>query len=643
MYQTTNNQNDLNTATATYRFYGLDRTRRPSRGAMEDMRNMSSSEFPCAAPAPAKVTVVSVTKDIQAAAAPDSSVSTAVTGLTGVMNGAFYYNGVKKSGKTILRSDYNWTIERLSKVYIINGTGAAGKSAYTYNADTDEFNSLVAKKEGGRYIIAYMDKLIVTAGSDTYGNYLETYRYVHTDVYNHQVTLDDGSVMDGDDFYSQYNSCSTPTNIFDRFFDIGDEIEISGFTKDGPGGRLWYYTGGSGDSGEVAEVTNYDVSVNNTVDKTMHRMSTIDNDAIVLAQITKFDVTASAGSYAHRVYFNLYDKTGVANDFKDMLHRGTNNANYYAQGVTLSRAYPAFSDITVHDGRIWGTTVNGEFIYGSSSDVIGDFSADSINKGLAIRITPDIPGVFTGICSYGSYLLVFKESAIILVYGSGAAGYRYETISGIGCIDPKSIAVTPNGVIFLSYKGFYIYSGSTPRLISDKLNTSYTAAVAGFDGNIYYASALRDAGERELLAYDMRYGTWHIRDDFDALGMFRFKGGFYFTDTRHIYTESGAPGEWSFTLARTTDNSLDHKTVNEIWIYADVSEDADFTVYTEVANHGWRQHTTFDDTGLKLFRCPVRALSGTNYRIRIDGHGKVVFYEIEVKESDQKGRRYKER
>ena len=134
-----------------------------------------------------------------------------------------------------------------------------------------------------------------------------------------------------------------------------------------------------------------------------------------------------------------------------------------------------------------------------------------------------------------------------------------------------------------------------------------------------------------------------IRDSFEALDMFRFRDGFYLADTRHIYTESGEPSEWSFTLARTNDSSLDNKTVNELWIYAEVSEDADFTVYTEVADRGWRQHTTFDDTGLKLFRCPIRALSGTNYRIRIDGHGKVVFYELEVKESDQKGRRSKER
>ncbi len=633
MYQTTNNQNDTNTATTTYRFYGLDRTRRPSRGAMEDMRNMSSGEFPCAAPAPSRAAVVSVSKDIQATAAPDSSVSDTVTGLTGVMDGAFYYNGVKKSRNTILRSDYNWTIARLSKVYILNGIGASGKAAFTYNADTDEFRPLTNT----------MDRLIVTAGQDNYGNYLETYRYRHSAVSDHQVTLDDGSRMLGDDFFDKYKSYETESNIFAGCFQVGDEIEISGFPADEPGGRLWYYDGSSGDGGEVRPVATYNVSYNNTVDMSAARMSGIDNDDIVHAAVKRFEVTVAGYRYAHRIYFELLDKTGAQNEFRNMLNLGTNNANYYAQGVTLRLAYPAFTDIAVHDGRIWGTTANGEYIYGSSSDNIGNFSGESVNEKLAIRLTPDIPGKFTGICEYGSYLLAFKESTIILIYGSTDAGYRQETMQGIGCIDPKSIAVTPQGVIFLSYKGFFIYSGSTPRLISDKLNMQYTAAVAGYDGNIYYASALRADGVRELLAYDMRYGTWHIRDDFEALGMFRFRGGFYLADKRKIYTESGEPEAWSFTLARATDNTLDNKTVNEIWIYVDVSAGAEFTVYTDVSDGGWRQHTTFTDTGLKLFRCPIRALSGTNYRIRIEGHGKAVFYEIEVKESDQKGRRYKER
>ncbi len=632
MYLTEMRENDSSKSRGTYRFYGLDRTRHPSRGAMEAMTNMTAAEFPCASPAPSRMAAVSTAKDIQSAAAPDNLISGSVEGLTGVMDGAFYYNGARKSGTRILRTDYDWTIERLGKVYIINGTGSGGKAAFTYNADVDEF----------RYFTPTMDLLIVTAGiDDNKGCYLETYRYTHTAVYNYGVELDDGFWMEGSDFFGKYNSSEKQDNIFEQYFKVGDEVEISGFPGSPSNGRLWYYDSPY-DTGEVIPM-DLDVSVNNTVDKSAGRMSRIDRDAIALAVVSGFDVTFAGGCYAHRIFFELSDKNGVKNEFKDMVKKAQGNRNLYAQGVTLRLAYPAFSDITVHDNRLWGTTMNGEFIYGSASDDISDFSGASINEKLAVRLTPYVPGQFTGICSYESYVVAFKENAVILVYGSAAAGYRTETISGIGCIDPRSVAVTPQGVIFLSYNGFYIYNGSTPGLISDKLNTQYAAAVAGFDGNIYYASALRADGVRELLAYDMRFCTWHVRDDFNALDMFRFKGDFYFVDKRHIYTESGEPDEWSFTLARTTDNTLDNKTVNELWIYAEISDGAEFTVYTEVTDGGWRKHSTFADPGLKLYRCPVRALAGTNYRIRIDGQGSVVFYEIEVRESEYKGRRYKER
>lgn len=634
MEQYTNMARDSSQSVLTDRFYGLNRTRKPNQGEMESMQNMSSGEFPCASPALSRSAVVSVSNDIQAVAAPDSSASSGVTGLTGIMNGAFYYNGVKKSGTNLLPSDYTWLMERLGNIYIIAGYKGTSKAVYSYNATTNKFDDYLPS----------MDKLIVTAGiDDNRGNYLETFRYDYQEVRDHTATLVDGTTMTGADFFDKYNSQSKTENIFAKVFSEGDDLEISGFPAQGAvGGMSWWFNVNTG----VHEYIQAGTELNNTVDLSAElNIEDVSKNAIVSAIVTGFEVKpyqmdGGAVCYRHRIYFNLLDKEGDNIEFIDLA--GLTNA-VYVMGIKLTRKIPAFTDITTHDNRLWLTSPSGMSIYASSSDEIYDFSGESITEGLAARLNTLIPGKFTGICSYQSYVVAFKESHILIIYGSNAATYRLEAISGIGCIDPKSIAVTPNGVIFLSYKGFYIYSGSTPRLISDKLNMQYAAAAAGFDGNIYYVSALRADGVRELLAYDMRYGTWHIRDDFEALGMFRFKGRFYFADKRNIYTESASPDEWSFTLARTTDNTLDHKTVNEVWIYADVSEDADFTVYTDVSDSGWRQHTTFNDTGLKLFRCPIRALSGTNYRIRIDGHGKIVFYEIEVKESDQKGRRYKER
>ena len=618
-------------AVSTYRFYGLNRTRRPGRGEMEDMVNMTSSEYPCAAPAPSRAAVVETEEDILCAAAPDSSVTDEIGGLTGITGGGFYYNGVKKSGKAFLGDDMDWTVIRLRTVYIINGAGEREKAMYVYNPSTDKFSDLITT----------MDRLILTAGEDEDGCFLETFRYNISEVSDHEVTLDDGSVMKGWEFYEKYGSPTTDTNIFSEYFSIGDEIEISGFPKKNSGGRLWYYTGGSHDTGEVVAVTNYDVSMNNTVDRTLVRMADIERDAIVLAVVKGFSVTLAGGRYAHRIYFELTDKTGAAVSFRNMLSLGTGGANYYAQGVRLRHSFPAFSDIAAHHERVWGVTVNGEYIYASTSAEPISFLPSAVISGSALRLVPEVPGKFSGICEYGSYILAFKENELFLIYGSGGKGYISETVRGIGCIDRRSIAVTHAGVIFLSCKGFYIYDGSVPRLISQKLNTRYIAAVAGFDGSVYYASAIRDDGSAELLAYDMQYGMWHVRDSFRAVSMFRFRGGFYLAGARGIYTESGAPGEWSFTLARTTDNTLDKKAVNELWIYADVAPGACFTVSTGAEGDALTDHALFNEPGLNVFRCPVRAKSGVSYRVRLTGSGSVVFYELEVRKGQTAARRYK--
>lgn len=621
-----------NKAVNVYRFYGLNRTRKGARGEMEDMTNMSSSEYPCAAPAPSREAVAVTDADILTAAAPDSSVSERVAGLTGVAGGSFYYNGVNKSGRTVLNTSYDWRIARQRNLYIISGAGASGKDLFVYNIDTDAFTNLITT----------MDKLIVTAGVDTYGSYLETIRYEFSAVFYNAAALPDGSTMYGYEFYDKYSSVSESDNIFEKYFNIGDELEISGFPKNRDGGRLWYYNGGTGDNGDVVPASNYDVSVNNTVDKSLYHLSDIDRDAIVLARVKRFSVINSAGKHGHRIYFELTDKAGNGIEFKSMLSKGASGANYYAQGVVLKLACPAFSDIAVHNERLWGAAVNGESIYASSAADISDFTPASLAADYAARLVPDIPGPFTGLAEYGSYLLAFKENAVILIYGSNVKGYICETIRGIGCIDKNSIAVTHSGVIFLSYNGFYIYDGSAPRLISSKLNTRYTEAVAGFDGNLYYASAQRDDGGCELLSYDMRYGLWHVRDSFHAAGMFPFRGGFYFAASRGIYKESGTPGEWSFTLARTTDNTLDNKAVNELWIYAEVAEGAYFTVATSAGNDDFIDHAVFREPGHNVYRCPVRVRGGAHYRIRLTGAGRVVFYEIEIRKGAMTSRRYKD-
>ncbi|MBR0360235.1 MAG: hypothetical protein IIX21_03900, partial [Clostridia bacterium] len=316
----------------------------------------------------------------------------------------------------------------------------------------------------------------------------------------------------------------------------------------------------------------------------------------------------------------------------------------YCSGVTLKRRMRTFDNITLHHGRIWGSTPSGNQIYGSASDDIFSFSSADITNKFAARIPSDAPGTFTALCSYNNDLVAFKHDSITVISGTNPTNYSATIIKGIGCISPRSAISTPGGVIFLSYKGFYAYSGSIPYLISDKLNTPYVDAVAGQSTDRYFAVGVKSDGTRELVKYDMSRDVWYKEDDIPAIDMFHFKGGMYICTETTLYECDNLDGvsfEWYLESVPLRNYTIDNKAVCELWILADVSEGAHFKVWTQNDREEWRLHSTFTETGLKVFNCPVRAENATTYKYKISGSGKVVIHEIEIHTAEG-GRRYKE-
>ena len=611
-----------------YNFYGLNRTRKRSKGEMEDMLNMSSREYPCASPRLGRKKIAEA-ENIVVACAPDETTVSEVTGITGIADGSFYYNGEVKSGKFILRPEWAWSVERMGNLYIINGYNADKKKSemYYYNIDTDEFS------EGG----TVMSDLIVTSGP----NYLRTIHYDddYSKIYNYKVTLSDGTVIDNSAFYKKYakssGTMSTENNIFEQYFKVGDEVTIEGFpTASENEGQLWYYM-----SGNIHKPLSKGAGYNNTVDTdNMATTKNVDKYSICTAYVKSFLIrNMSNGKYAHEIYFDLYNKDGEAVEFDEL----TSQPNY-CSGVRISKRKRALTNIAIHQGRIWGTAPTGNRLYASSSDDIFSFSSEDILNKYAVRLNSDTPGTFTGLCSYNNDLIAFKNHSIEIVSGTNPNNYSLSVIPGIGCIDGKSIATTPDGVIFLAGRGFYLYNGALPQCISLKLNRNYQSAVSGFDGCSYYTSAKNSEGNNELLVYNTRYGMWHIEDDFDAKSFFDFNNGFYLSDGKNLYKADSDEGvDWSFTLMRNYDNNFNLKGINEIWIRADIAENAQFTVETAVDNEDFVKHMSFNKQGLNIYRCPIRPIMSVDYRVKISGKGEVVIYEIEMKKTGG-GRKYKE-
>lgn len=617
-----------------YTFGGINRKNNGYRTEFSDMYNMSADEYPCAAPRGRRREIATAGK-INTACAPDATNVSEVTGITGVYDGGFYYNGTLKSGKFILSSDWSWQIEQKGNTYIINGYDKANVRSimYYYNIDTDEFN------EGGKV----MRNLIL----QSYGHYLVTPSDDDYGVDSYQCTTPDGVVIKNRDFWTTYREYTTDAtdytttlsstkNIFEQYFKVGDEITIEGFPGTGNGGQIWDTT-----TSGVQPQPGIGAERNNTVDTdNMTTTDSLSKYSICTAKIKSFSIkTVARGKAYHYVYFDLFNKNGEVVEFKDMY---TNN--YYCSGITLKKRTRAFDNITIHHGRIWGSSPSGNQIYASASDDIFSFSSDDIVSRYAARIPSDTPGTFTALCSYNNELVAFKPDSITIISGTNATNYTATIIDGIGCISPRSAVVTPGGIIFLSYNGFYAFSGSTPYLISDKLNTSYVDAVAGRNTDTYFASATRSDGTRELVKYNMAKDIWYKDDEVPAIDIFPFKDKMYICTDTTLYecnNPDGTSFEWYFESVPLRNYTIDNKAVCELWILADVSEGAHFKVWTQNDREEWRLHSAFSETGLKVFNCPVRAENATTYKYKISGSGKVVIHEIEIHTAEG-GRRYKE-
>ena len=625
------------TKSSVFNFYGLNRTRRTSKGEFVDMENMSTLEYPCAAPRGRRKKVVSGIENIQYACAPLISDTDKINSFTGIANEKFYYNGNVVSGENLLRSSWEWSTVIMGDMYIINGISPTHSEniIYSYHPASDEFSI-----QGG-----YMDKLLVTVKKDSNGWFLENFRYLYrTDSGNgvyfneYEITLEDGTTVSNEDFFDKYAGKGADyfpdTNFWESYFKVGDEVSIYGFPKEKQSENIQLFTFST--SNGIKPQPNLFYPDNNTVDvDVVPNLSELSDRTIVRAIVKDFKSTKTSSGIngstrnLHRMYLSLYNKNGTEIDMEDM-------EEVYCLGVKVVLKKPALSRICTHNGRIFGTHVNGKYIYGSSSVLLYDFSADSINKKYAARLSDFTPGNFTGICEYGSSLLVFKEQSITIIGGDNPENYYIDTINGIGCIDPRSISVTQKGVIFLSYNGFYVFSGNVPQCISLKLNTKYKSAVSGFDGEIYYAAAVRaDSGERELLTFDTIRNLWHKQDSLDIIGYFRAKGKFYFVHDDCVSeinsTDADAPSvQWSFTSVPYHENTLDLKALENLYFRVELEKGAYFIVYSRCDDGEFKLRAKYSEPGMNVIHCPIKTEMGHTYQYRIVGGGNVVFFEIET-------------
>jgi hypothetical protein len=131
---------------------------------------------------------------------------------------------------------------------------------------------------------------------------------------------------------------------------------------------------------------------------------------------------------------------------------------YTTGGILDNAGPPPCKLITNYQNRLWlGGLEEPESVWFSQPFVSGE--GPRFNETLSLRMKFPVKAL----ASLDSQLVVFGEDAIQVVAGSGPPatggldiGFRiFDVASDVGCIDPRSVVVYRDGVLFQSRKGLY--------------------------------------------------------------------------------------------------------------------------------------------------------------------------------------------
>lgn len=320
----------------------------------------------------------------------------------------------------------------------------------------------------------------------------------------------------------------------------------------------------------------------------------------------------------------LYNKHGEKVVFTNSTERNT---------ITLSVPIPVMNHVCVHNNRLWGTAENGEFIYASK---LGDCFNFNVFQGLSddswySKIGS--PGKFTGICSYRTSVVAFKQDCIHHVYGDSPKNFSIPKQTAGGCVDGRSI-VELNGILYYrAANGFRSYRGGEPEDISPQLPFSCDTCVAGTDGQRYYALVTRSIYQRDLLVYDPDHGIWLREDDTPFLDFLHFGGNFYAATREGVWLfDHGLEAvSWSLTTQPLNLNTMEYKAPNCIWLRLDAAVGTQLQVSVAFDDNPFVLCTdTIIRGGHRTHRIPVRLNPCDSFRLRISGRGNAVLHAMEL-------------
>jgi len=244
--------------------------------------------------------------------------------------------------------------------------------------------------------------------------------------------------------------------------------------------------------------------------------------------------------------------------------------DYQNSGALDNTAPTAASIIAEGKDRIWlaGFEDTSEIRYSKQH-----FSGEAVNFNDALTITiPEDGGAITGLRVVGNTLIIFKRTSVYGLPGDGPNNLGFGQFGAaqlltndVGCIDQRSIAATPLGLMFQSEKGIYLLTGQFQALYIGAEVEAYnsqtiTDAVVSDDKN--HVTFLTSSGR--TLLYDYLFKQWSTFTNHEGMAAAFWDGrycygrtnGVVYVESDTLFTDVGAPVKLKLETAWVKLNTL---------------------------------------------------------------------------------------
>lgn len=312
---------------------------------------------------------------------------------------------------------------------------------------------------------------------------------------------------------------------------------------------------------------------------------------------------------------------------------------------TSGNPCPVLRDVTVFQSRLFGIddtkAFASEFNNYSGWNLDTADSSSSANAWItALSANPKADGEVIAIVTYRDRVIIFRENYMYEIRNTKNP-FRVVDIFQEGCVNKEAVCVVGDKLIFASRNGIKLYTGSTPQDIGNNLNIDKISyAAAGTDGRMLYLYCQTDKAEHNLFVYDNMYGQWSVMDiDKKVVCFTNNNSGMYMlTDDNTIYkfNDENYDHDWACETDFYTGGTIDIKHIRKIQIYADVDVGSSIKVSIIYDSNADDNTVVYDyvNTGEAMKKIPIRVLPRKSacygYKIRIEGHGYVRVYQMEI-------------